>query len=146
MLRLSTKGRYGTRVMVRLAVEGNGRTVPRQRLAETEGVSTDYVEQILIKLKTAGLVVSHRGVKGGYSLARKPDEISVADVVEATDGPISLSPCTEEYCARATVCVTWPIWEKANDALKAVFSETSIAQLAAETVSLGQANLLNFEI
>ncbi len=140
MLRLSTKGRYATRLMVRLAMHNSDKPARKQELAAAEGISADYVEQILMKLKTAGLVQSHRGARGGFSLSCNPAETNVATILLATEGPVALAPCEEGNCDRSATCVTRPIWEEAARALEDVFSSISIAQLA-EKAKLLQASV-----
>ncbi|MBN1866094.1 Rrf2 family transcriptional regulator [Candidatus Sumerlaeota bacterium] len=146
MLRVSTKGRYAARIMVRLALSGTSAPARKQDVARAEGISSDYVEQILMKLKTAGLVVSHRGARGGFTLARPPHEITLADVLEATEGPLSFAPCVEDRCERATVCVTQAVWREANDALHRIFAAKTIGALAFEAGHLKSKGTLNFQI
>ena len=143
-MKLSTKGRYATRIMVCLAMQDS--TVPRrkQEIAESEGISADYVEQILIRLKAGGLVVSHRGARGGFTIAREPEKITVADVLQASEGPLSLVPSCKEPCSRETACVTQEIWRSAEAALLNVFSAHTIADLAEQ--ARGMNETLSYEI
>jgi len=122
--------------MVRLAMHNSDKPARKQELAAAEGISSDYVEQILMKLKTAGLVQSHRGARGGFSLACDPWETDVAAILRATEGPVALAPCTEGECERSTTCVTRPIWEEAAKALEAVFSNVKLGQLGEEAKQL----------
>ncbi len=137
-MKLSTKGRYATRIMVQLAMREQ--TVPRRKLeiAAAEGMSADYVEQILIKLKAAGLVVSHRGAQGGFTIAREPEKITVSDVLQASEGPLSLVPCSREPCQRETACVTREIWHSAEAALSELFDGCTIADLAEKAMGLSK--------
>jgi len=96
MMKLSTKGRYATRIMVYLAMQNSDSPCRKQDIAEAESISADYVEQILIRLKAAGLVTSHRGAHGGFSLTRPPSEVTVEAVLQATEGPLLLVACTDE--------------------------------------------------
>ena len=146
MLRISTKGRYATRIMVSLALKAVTRPARKQAVAEAEEISVDYVEQILLKLKTAGLVRSHRGAKGGFSLARDAASITVADVLEATEGPLSLVPCLHEKCSRGPTCVTQPLWRTASDALETIFSGTTIAELAEQAKQIQLPSTWIYEI
>ena len=130
MLTLSSKGRYATRILVFMARKG--KHVSKQEISYAEDISADYVEQILIKLKTAGFVRSHRGSKGGFSLARDADTITVSEVLAATEGPVCLAPCLSENCVRDLKCVTKLVWRKATQALNAAFSGTTIGELARE--------------
>ena len=120
--------------------------VQKKDISVAEGISADYVEQILIKLKTAGLIRSHRGKNGGFSLAKKATKISVADVLKATEGPINIATCLEEKCDRISVCVTRSLWQKANKALESVFSGTTIADLANDVGKIRESKSLSFTI
>lgn len=131
MLALSTKGRYAARIMLRLAQEQSGEPLRVQDIAASEGIAPAYIEQILIVLKTAGLVRSHRGAKGGFSLALDPGTISVGRVLAATEGPVCLVPCLGDVqCPRAPKCPTQPLWRQANSALTQAFEGITIGQMA----------------
>lgn len=132
MLRMSTKGRYATRIMVYLALCDPEVPARKQEIARAEGIPTDYVEQILTRLRTAGLVKSQRGAGGGFQLLRDPRNITVADVIRVTEGPLSLVACIDEGCNRSANCVTRSLWMEANDALVEIFSNKTIDSLARE--------------
>ena len=146
MLRLSTKARYATRIMVYMAQKDPRELAPRQEIANAEGISPDYVEQILIKLKAAGMITSHRGARGGFSIADGAEKSSVADILQAVEGPISLVPCTDEKCTRVSICVTRMVWERATEALKDVFMQTTIEDIAKQAKALNASKSLTFEI
>lgn len=146
MIRLSTNFRYATRILVYLASRDDDRPARRQEISEAESISAGYVEQILRSLKAAGLTKSRRGIKGGYLLAKDPGRISVSDVFEATEGPLSLVPCLTEGCERLPDCVTRPVWEQASEALKQVFSGMTIADMAEKSKSRRKSSPLAFEI
>jgi len=146
MIKLSTKVRYATRIAVYLAMRDEKHPARKQEIAEAEDISGDYVEQILIKLKTLGLVRSHRGTKGGFFLARDPYKITVADVIRSVDGPIAVAPCKNEKCSRSPFCPTRPVWEKANEALINIFEGTSIGGLAEEGKKLRPPKAWTFDI
>jgi len=146
MMKLSTKGRYATRIMVYLAMQQQGVPCRKQEIAEAEGISADYVEQILIRLKAAGLVSSHRGARGGFSLTRPPADVTVEEVLQATEGPVTLVACTEEGCERETICVTRNIWRAAEVALSEVFSGTVIAELAKEAYEMQESKSITYDI
>lgn len=94
-LQMSTRSRYGVRLMVALALRyGDGISLLRE-ISRQEGISEKYLGQIIIPLKAAGLVLSQRGAHGGYSLARPPGDITVRDVVEAIEGSIAPVPCVD---------------------------------------------------
>ena len=151
MLKLTTKQRYATRIMVFLAGHSarsnNGDSPCRKReIAEAEDIPADYVEQICMKLKTGALIRSHRGKQGGFSLARDPGRITVADVLEAVEGPMVLAPCIAEDCKKSSACVTRLVWQQANDALQKVLSSATIAELAERAQKMESAKAISFEI
>jgi len=146
MLKISTKGRYATRIMVYLALRDGDGPARKREIAESEGIADDYVEQLLSRLRTAGLVKSRRGAQGGFLLGRDPGEITVYDVLACTEGTVSLVACIEEGCDRAPNCVTRPVWQEANDALLAIFSRETIAGLARQANQIKEPGLLYFDI
>jgi Rrf2 family protein len=146
MMKLSTKGRYATRIMVYLAMQEQGVPCRKQEIAEAEEISADYVEQILIRLKAAGLVTSHRGARGGFSLTRPPAEVTVEEVLQATEGPVTLVACGDEGCTRETICVTRKIWRAAEAALSDVFSGTVIAELAESAQEMQESKSITYDI
>jgi len=146
MLNLSTKGRYATRIMVFLAQRMEGAPARKQEIAEAEEISIDYVEQILIRLKIAGLVKSHRGVKGGFTLAGDPNRITVADVLDATEGSTDLVPCLKGHCHREPHCVTRPVWQQANAAMIQTFAAHTIGELARQAIAIERRDSVHYDI
>ncbi len=148
-LRMSTRGRYGVRLMVVLALNwGNGITLLKD-VSRREDISVKYLGQIIIPLKNAGLVTSQRGSRGGYALGHPPDEITVRDVVEAIEGRITVAPCVDEpeaggggrgECARATVCVATRVWRKLGDDILSSLSSFTLASLARQARELTAAD------
>lgn len=103
MLKMSTKGEYGVRAMVKLGLlRGGSLTV--QEISERHGISAKYLEHILASLKKAGLVQSERGSKGGYRLARSPRDITLADVLFALEGRSAPVGCLREEVQQTKVC------------------------------------------
>ncbi len=131
MIAFSTKSRYATRILAYLACREGGPLAKKREIAEAEGLSEGYVEQILVALKAAGLVRSHRGKAGGFSLARDSADIDVAQVVEAMEGRLELSPCLSAGCSRQEQCRARPLWKEAGSAMRDVLRKTSIAEMAA---------------
>jgi Rrf2 family protein len=137
MIGFTTKGRYATRVLVYLAARREGGPAKKQAISEAEGISPDYVEQILIRLKAAGLVHSHRGKAGGFSLACDPHQLPVSRVLEVMEGRMSVVPClTGGPCCRAASCSTRALWSRADKALKQVLTETTIGDLADQALAV----------
>ena len=133
MMSISTRGRYSARIMVFLASRPYGAPVNKHEIAREEAISPDYVEQLMMALKLAGLVASHRGRAGGFSLARDPESISIADVLHAVEGRVTVAPCGDIHaCDRAPTCVTRDVWMEASHLLDELFQGVTIARLARE--------------
>ena len=146
MLQISTKGRYATRILFRMAMFGAERPIRKCDIAEAEGITPDYVEQIMMLLYAASLVRSHRGPKGGFSISKNPDEITVAEVLEATEGRTALAPCFDGTCKRMPKCVVRTVWQKANDSLNDIFKQTTIGDLCRQAEKMEKSGAGNFEI
>ncbi|MGB7295481.1 MAG: Rrf2 family transcriptional regulator [Candidatus Aminicenantales bacterium] len=130
MIRVSTKGRYGTRLMVNLARHHNSghKAVILKNVAAEEDVSIRYLEQIIIPLKIYKLVKSIRGAGGGYTLARKPADITICQILEALEGSCGLVECVEdeEFCDRVSICASFEIWKEASHLLKQYFEKVTL--------------------
>ncbi|MCL6620887.1 MAG: Rrf2 family transcriptional regulator [Syntrophobacterales bacterium] len=131
-MRLSTRSRYGTRLLVDMARHYSQGPIHLSDIARRQGVSVKYLEQIIIPLKKAGLVQSVRGPKGGHQLARPPAEITVADIVSVLEEGLRLVECTArpEVCDRAQSCPTRMVWAEATQAMLARLKNISLADLA----------------
>ena len=131
MMNISTRGRYATRIMVLLASQPELSALSKHEIAQAEMITAAYVQQLMMALRLAGLVRSHRGREGGFSLSRAPEDITVADVLAAVEGDIMPAPCrVTGHCDRSETCPTRPLWERAAEILGDLFSGTTIAQLA----------------
>ncbi len=130
MIRVSTKGRYGTRLMVNLARHYNNehKAVILKSVANEEEISIRYLEQIIIPLKIYKLVKSIRGAGGGYTLARKPSEITVCQILEALEGSCGLVDCVDDqdFCDRVPSCAAFDIWSEASRRLKDYFQSVTL--------------------
>lgn len=130
MIRLSTKGRYGTRLMLNLARhygEGNDAIILKN-ISDDERISIRYLEQIIIPLKINRLVKSIRGAGGGYTLARRPEDIKISEILHALEGNCCLVECIEDgtYCEFTETCPTYEIWKGATELLKGYFDSLSL--------------------
>ncbi len=112
MLRISTKGRYGTRGMLELALRRGTGPVLIKNVAAAQEIPVKYLEHVLTLLRVGGLVKAFRGPRGGYVLARDPADITLNHMITALEGPLSLVHCQEmpEDCDRSELCVTQDIW------------------------------------
>ena len=132
MIRLSTKGRYGTRAMLELALSQDNRPVLLRDIAGRQGISTKYLEQIMPSLKSAGLVNSNRGASGGYFLARPPGKINMREIVEALEGPLKLVDCVgnARLCPEAGICAARELWQEAGSSISGILESRTLADLA----------------
>lgn len=133
MIRLSTKGRYGSRLMLNLALHYNdeNEAVILKSISDEEEISIRYLEQIIIPLKINRLVKSIRGAGGGYTLARHPSKISLAEILHALEGSCCLVECAEDpdFCFRIGFCATHEVWKEASDLLKNYFEKLTLQDL-----------------
>jgi Rrf2 family transcriptional regulator, cysteine metabolism repressor len=139
-MKLSTKGRYGLRAMVDLAVHYSEGQITLCSIAQRQNVSESYLEQLLTTLKKAGLVNSSRGHQGGYILAKTPKEITVAMIMDILEGSLSPVHCIDDFpptqCKRFNTCVTKNVWKKVRDNIYDVLDSITLKELADEQSSL----------
>jgi len=135
----STRAEYGVRVMVDLARRGGADPVPLAEIADCEGLPLAYLEHLVARLRRAGLIESRRGAHGGYLLARAPDQITMAEVVEALEGRIAPIECISSApdgtvrCSRESdpdhVCTTKVLWTRVRAAILTTLQQTSLEDL-----------------
>lgn len=142
-MKLSTKGRYGMRAMIDIALHAKESLVPISLIAKRQDISESYLEQLMAKLKKSGLVKSSRGAQGGYELAKEPDQISVGDILRALEGDINPVNCPGivengegEGCSGADLCVTKYVWKRINDSINQTVDEITLDTLIAESKQL----------
>ena len=112
-MKLSTKGRYAVMAMVDIGVNGEGRSVSLAEISERQDISQEYLEQLFVKLRKAGLVQSARGPGGGYRLARGADDIVIYDVIASVDEPMKMTRCDGDAvdgCVKGERCCTHDLW------------------------------------
>ncbi len=133
MIKLSTKGRYGTRLMLNLAhhYKNGNESVILKNVSDEEEISIRYLEQIVIPLKINKLVKSIRGAGGGYTLSRHPSKIKLNEILHALEGSCCLVDCVEDidYCPRTQICASHDIWSHASQLLKNYFGNISLQDL-----------------
>ena len=130
-MKLSTRSRYGTRMMLDLAQHYDQGPVQIGDIAKRQDISVKYLEQLIIPLKKAKYVKSVRGPKGGHMLAKHPEEITVGEIVELLEGGISLSHCIEDpdICDRSETCLTRGIWETATRAMYDELGSVTLSEM-----------------
>ncbi len=112
------------------AHQSNG-PVNLNHIAERQGISAKYLWQIVNLLKTAGFVRGTRGPKGGYILLRDPSEITLLDIIQTLEGPISLVECVDDpdYCSRMDRCVAHSVWEEVSQTVRGAFRKITLAEI-----------------
>lgn len=126
---------YAVVIMVAASRHCGGTRVAAAQLAEETGLPAPTVQKLVSRLTAAGLLRSVRGVGGGLKLARPPGTISVADIVEAVEGPILLTPCLEHGkhdCALEDACTVRPHWPTVNEAMRGALAGVALTQLVEE--------------
>ncbi|MFQ5925281.1 MAG: RrF2 family transcriptional regulator [Dehalococcoidia bacterium] len=129
---LSQRADYAVRMMVDLACMSNGQWATVSEIAKRQDVAEPFMAKIASQAAGAELVVTQRGAGGGLALARPADSITLLQIVEAIDGPIALTRCTVETsrCPRSNKCAVHPIWEKAQQQLNELLSNTLLSEIA----------------
>ncbi len=131
-MKISTKGRYALRLMLDLALHDTGENIALKAIADRQGISGKYLEQIISILTKAGFVRSVRGSSGGYRLARTPESYTVGDILRLTEGSLAPVSCVEEgadACEKADNCVTLTVWRELAEAINAVVDSITLADL-----------------
>ena len=132
-MRLTAKSEYGVLAMIELATRCGEGPVSAREIAETRAIPARFLEQLFVALRRAELVTAVRGARGGFVIARDPETITVLDVVEALEGPLTASVCDTDRgheCGQAGTCAAAPVWMKATRALREVFAASTLADLA----------------
>lgn len=130
---ISTKGRYGLRMMLDIAVNSGSGPVPVKDVARREQLSDKYLEQIVTLLVKAGLVRSVRGAGGGYLLSAPAEQISVGQILRAVEGSLSPTDCVgegrEKSCVQAHLCATYELYREMKDAVDQVVDRWTLRRL-----------------
>jgi len=132
-MKLSTRVRYGVRMMVELGLHQGEDPVLLRDISRNQEISEKYLGQIIIPLKAANLVRTYRGAHGGYRLGRPPAEITLKEIVEVLDGDIRLLDCEREpdSCTRVSRCVTRSVWEELGKRISSYLGSVTLKDLIA---------------
>lgn len=123
-MKISTKGRYGLTIVVELGCKLGDGPIPLRKIAEEQGLSEAYLEQLIPPLRNNGIVKSVRGAYGGYKLAKAPEEITAGDIIRILEGPIQVVEGLDE-----TDMPQQELWKRIGDAVREVLDTTTIADL-----------------
>ena len=147
----STKAEYGVRVLVELAARDGTSPVPLTEIAEANGLPLAYLEHLVARLRKAGLVESRRGARGGYLLARAPEDITMAEVVQALEGEIAPIECItadpdgQVVCSRETdpehACPTKLLWTRVRFSIVRTLQDTTLSELVPKKSRVGEMNV-----
>jgi Rrf2 family iron-sulfur cluster assembly transcriptional regulator len=141
-MRLSTKSRYGVRALFDIAYHSEGLETQVKDISRRQGIPPRYLEQIFQKLRRSGIIGSKRGPSGGYFLNKKPEEITIGEVIRTTEGNIAPVLCLDpedksQPCGRSGECVTQVIWNEAGNRLKEYFDSITVKDLCQMARSMG---------
>jgi Rrf2 family cysteine metabolism transcriptional repressor len=152
-MRISAKGEYAAKAVLYLSLK-YPQVVTIHEIAENHKIPLKYLEQILLLLKRAGLLASHRGVRGGYTLARSPERISIGEVLRVVDGKFSQSSCVQldlqrrDSCPEENSCGLKQVWQDVQAAVEKILFETTFDELRKRTLAgvAREGNYVAFEI
>src|SRR6266571_341196 len=142
-MKLSTKSRYGVRALFDIAYNSGNLPAQIQDISRRQDISPRYLEQIFQSLKRAGILKSKRGPQGGYYLGRKPEEITLSDIVQATEGDTLLVECTEDKkckkgsCSFDGSCVAQVVWQDASAVLRQFLEGITLKTLCERGQAMG---------
>jgi Rrf2 family cysteine metabolism transcriptional repressor len=148
-MNISTKGRYGLRAMVDIAVNSLGDFIPLKIIAERQAISENYLEQVFSVLKKAKLVKSARGSQGGYTLAKVASKITVGEVLRILEGDLNISGDDDGVLGldkTIKVCINTMVWQKVNVQINNVVDSVTLQDLVEEYKSLNSEYTLDFII
>jgi Rrf2 family cysteine metabolism transcriptional repressor len=134
-MRFSNREQYGLRAMVELARRYGDGPISLAEVAEAQGISLSYLEQIVPPLRKAGLLKSWRGAYGGYSIASPPDQVTAGDVLKALEGPLVPIKCVDagdkvDRCVREEQCAARAVWQRVHERLEEALDSMTLANLA----------------
>jgi len=130
-MKLSTRGRYGTRALLELALHQGEGPVLLKDISQRQQISLQYLEHLITPLIAAGIVLSTRGPRGGVSLAKPPEEIRLSEVIQLLEGSIAPVECINNpgVCSRSELCATRDIWGEMKKAMNGVLESTTLQDL-----------------
>lgn len=145
-MKISTKGRYGLKAMIDLAINNTGKSISLKSIANRQGISETYLEQLIQYLRKADLVKSIRGVQGGYILSREPKYITVGQILRALEGSMAPVGCVDNsiLCDNKDECISRIVWEKIQESINQAIDNFTLEELISKCQSnnkIGRCNL-----
>lgn len=132
-MKISTRGRYGLRILVDLAMQKEDKPRLIKEIAESQQISKKYISQLILDLREAGLIGSVRGAKGGLRMAKRAEEISLRAIIEAMEGELAIVDCIQstQGCERYSECQTRNVWERLNSEIRNSMEQITLAEIIA---------------
>lgn len=131
-MKISSKGRYGLIAMLDLAIHSRELHISLNSIAQRQGVSASYLEQVFSMLRKAGLISSIKGAQGGYSISTKPDKISVGDILRALEGELTVTDQQEQGINSIQDCVRIRVWDQLNQHINDFVDSITLEDLVNE--------------
>ncbi len=130
-MKLSTKGLYGTRALLDVALHNDGRRIPLRDIAKRQDISVQYLGHLVSPLVKAGVLRAVRGAGGGITLAKSPEEIKLSQVIQILEGSMAPVQCVDDprACSRSDSCVTRDLWDEIKKAIGQVLESTTLQDL-----------------
>jgi Rrf2 family protein len=130
-MKLSTKGRYGTRAMIDIAAHAEKGPCVMKDISRRQDISPKYLDHILSALRRAGLIKNIRGKGGGYILAKSASAINLKEIIEAVEGSLAPVECVNNpaLCDRSVTCPTIEVWQKVREAVEGVLADVTLESL-----------------
>lgn len=139
-MKISTKGRYSLRMFLDLAENKNNGFIALRDIAERQGISKKYLEQIVTLLNSADMLRTNRGHQGGYMLAREPEQYTVGQILRITEGGLSPVACMEDdpnQCDRSNFCMTLPVWQGLDKVINEYLDSITLQDILDKYMSAG---------
>ena len=147
-MRLSTRGRYGVRALLDVALYSDGKPVILKDIAKRQAIPVQYLEQLISPLVKAGVLGSIRGAHGGVTLTKLPEQVKLSQVIQILEGSIAPVKCVDDpkVCSRSDFCATRDVWEEMNRAMVQVLESTSLQDLVERQREKGQPKTTMYHI
>jgi Rrf2 family protein len=132
-MKISTKGRYALKMLVDLAQQQKDGYVPLKEIAQRQGISKKYLEQIVLLFNKSNILQTNRGFQGGYRLLKSPDKYTVGDILRLAEGSLSPVDCLNSYCEKANDCNTLFIWSGLNKVINEYLDSITLQDIIDKT-------------
>jgi Rrf2 family transcriptional regulator, cysteine metabolism repressor len=144
-MKLSTRTRYGIRAVLELAEQYGKDPLQLKHIAKDQEISIKYLEQLMTMLKSAGIVSSLRGSRGGYILSRPPNSITLSDCFTCLEGPVIIVECVQNdsYCHRSSACAAREVWAEVDKAIMDILQSTTLEDVISKA---GKSRLTHYQI